>query len=99
MAHKTAIMAARGRETPSAPSGLVPLRGGTVLSLYIIRSPSLLVSGFAKIRVFFEKKVPQSLPDNKKRRTFAPAIRKTTGCGKKKRSLKGLHKTRQHKEA
>ena len=111
MAHKRVVTPAwrtkgslrppRGRETPSALRGSSPCGAGQSCHLRPIYNK---VSSPPHVRIrenphFFEKKVPESLPESKKWRTFAPAIRKTTCCGKKKRSLKGLHKTRQHKEA
>ena len=39
---------------------------------------------------FFEKKSAESLPESKKGRTFAPAIGKTTGCGKKREIIERL---------
>ena len=66
-----------------------PLRGSSPCEAgqsYHFRPIYNKVSSPSYVRIlenphFFEKKVPESLPESKKRRTFAPAIRKTTCCG------------------
>ena len=45
------VLCSRGRETPSAPLGLVPLRGGTVLaSAWQTKRPLWLPHGEQKVR-------------------------------------------------
>ena len=70
-----------GVRPPPPLRGSSPCEAGQFYYLrpYIIMCAPLRVSGFAKILVFFGKKLVESLPESKKGRTFAPAIGKTTG--------------------